>query len=469
MARGDSAGTRQIFFSMPPAAQEEVATQYLMFKLALLEQNHENALHSLTAVSRHVERDPTYLFACVLEAQQLNLRPVAVSALKTLAEVQPLGVHLPSLLRCTARLLISELDVDGTEKPAGEVIEEIVKLFERAAKNTSIFRNGTDEQWRSEIQWWSKNSYNLALRLCGSADAKHLVRLLDSCTRFLDCYPHDHGPMHQDDVRDRRLLCHFLSASAMVVIARSANAGSDECSQAYWQARKYIASFLQLLEERQISQGQRSHSNSALTDLQARKFELLKFDLESVLRLGQWDELEEAVQTLMNLQGVDRWDSLADLIVIVHDHARAAAAASSATAKIPHLLQKCINETWKHNRDLPKMARWFRLTFGMYLQEGDADWARKIVTQAAGVAQKAGGKDIQGVYPFDELCWLASSAFNQAVECVSSGACESAPPWMEAALELARYADDNGSLHAHLTSKSEVLNARINRPHEDGI
>lgn len=46
---------------------------------------------------------------------------------------------------------------------------------------------------------------------------------------------------------------------------------------------------------------------------------MLKFDLEGVLRLQSWEDLDGALQTCLDLGDVDRWDTLADLVIVIHD------------------------------------------------------------------------------------------------------------------------------------------------------
>lgn len=457
LTRNDIDAARESFFGMPQAMRDEAISRYLAFKVALRSSDHQLATESLHVLTKQADRDPTFLYACVLEAQQSDHRYLAVAAMQGLLDKQPPGVHLPALLRCTARLLIGELD--AKERSIDDMVEELVLLFERAGANIKVIRQGTDDQWRAEIQWWSKNAYNLALRLCADIHPEHLVRLLTVCVHFLECYPKDGGLMHNDVLVRRMSLCHFLSTSALIVLARSSEEGSEYALQCYLQGRREIASFktqAKRLEDSQAGAGPSNESN----DTAQRIFELLKFDMECVLRLQQWDQLDSAVKAFLDFKAADRWDSLADLALVVHQQASAYGADRAASLRIPELLQKCINETWKKDKDLIKMSRWLRLTFTIHLQDDDGGLALKIVQQAAGIAQK-GSEGTADPYPSDEVQWLATMAFNKAVDALSYGDAEGSRTWMTAAMELARYADDNGALHANLTSKRQLAEARM--------
>lgn len=206
LAREDVNAAREAYYSMPPSCRNEAMSRYLAFKIALKSGDNELADESLHALSKHAEKDPSCLYACILEAEQVRSRHLAVLGLQRLLDKQLHGTHLPSLLRCTARLMMNELESE--ESRSNGAVEKIVSLFERARDNIKVLRQGTEDQWRVEIQWWSKNAYNLALKLCETIHPELLVRLLTVCIRFLDCYPNDSGAMHAEDVLRRKSSCH---------------------------------------------------------------------------------------------------------------------------------------------------------------------------------------------------------------------------------------------------------------------
>jgi hypothetical protein len=181
-----------------------------------------------------------------------------------------------------------------------------------------------------------------------------------------------------------------------------------------------------------------------------------------VFKLEQWKKLSEALGACLEFQGTDRWDTLADLVLIIYDHTSKLAIDSLATAKIPELLQKIINETWSKDKDILKLARWLRFTFSVGLNDSNGSVSIKLVEQAASMA-KRGTEMRNQPYPEDELQWLATTAFNKAVDLLAVEDCATAEQWMEAALELARYAADNGSLHAQLTKTREEAKRRMTK------
>ena len=448
MERGDLDAAREAFYSLPHAVQNEPLTQYLNFKLALLSNDCNAACASLDAIAKHTRDDGRYLYACVLEAQQCNVRHVAVAAFEALLDKQPPGIHLPTLLRCTARMLVAEFEETRPEYP-GAMAEEVVQVFERAKGNIKALKQASGDRWRAEIQWWSKNAYNLALRMCSTVHPELLFRLLVTCTTFIDHYPNDSGIMHEDDLRRRKMLCHFLAASTMIVLARAGDQGEQHQLQSYINCRMQVESFKALYDARQTDK-----------DLAHRMFEVLKYDVECVLKLKQWDEMNAALQACLDFNSSARWDTLADLVLIIHRQS-GTVGMDGDNSQLIALIQRIINETWKKDKDLVKVSRWLRLSFSIDLSDADGAFALQLLQQAADMAKKGHSSSDAECYPETELQWLATTAFNHAIDLLSGGAFEDAKIWIDAALEVARYAADEGALHANLTHKKGVAMARM--------
>jgi hypothetical protein len=452
LGREDLDTARAAFYELPASSQNEGMTRYLAYKLALKSNDMQLAGECLGSLVKHVDKEPRYLYACVMEAQQSGNRAMAVAAFQALVDQPSNGIQLPALLRCTVKLLVEELET--LNRSLAEVTSELVRLFEIAASKTKLFRQGTGEQWRAEIQWWSKNAFNIALRYCTEMPPDHLVRLVRACNQFLDCYPDDSGLMHHDDLIQRKQICHFICASAFTALGRTSTDRSEQL-QNYLEVQREAKAFL--------ASWQQPHHQTPDAELRrARALELLRFNVESVFKLEQWDRLDEALAACLEFQGTARWDTLADLVMIIYDQTSSLAIDSSATAKIPELLQKIIHETWTNDKDILKLARWLRFTFSVGLGDANGGVSIKLVEQAASLARR-GTEMRNDPYPEDELQWLATTAFNKAVDLLAAEDRVAAEQWMEAALELARYAADNGSLHAQLTKTREEAEMRMRR------
>ena len=127
--------------SMSDTAKNERMTRFLMYKIAMRHEHLEFAAECLEVVSRSNScgdvPDPTLLYACVLDAQQVGNKQQALKALqivvKKFGNTTASTVHLPSLLRLTIKLSCSLLDATNGEQSSDiqeANIERICKLFE---------------------------------------------------------------------------------------------------------------------------------------------------------------------------------------------------------------------------------------------------------------------------------------------------------------------------------------------------
>ncbi|KAK5174968.1 sporulation-specific protein 22 [Saxophila tyrrhenica] len=447
IAKSDFEGARSAYYEMPPGSQNESVTRYLAFKLAIRTDDYNFATESLQVILRGADRDATFLYACALEAQQSQMRHIAIAALQAILDKQPPGVHLPSLLRCIARLLLGELDAPSRNQE--DVAQEIVRVFETAAQNLAALKQGSGEQWRTELQWWSKNAYNISLKLCGQIHPELLVRLLQACCRFVEVLPQDGGRMHNDDLSRRELICHFLAAAALIALGRSNEEGSEYGLQSFLQARQEISAF------KATHNKLANHSDA---DNASRSFQLQKFDLECILNLQQWDDVAAAFQSCLDFERVDDWDALADIVLIIHQ--KSANLSEEANSRMMELLDRIINETWQKGKEIVKAARWLRLSFSLDLNDGDGSLALKLLAQAARMAKRQ--RDRRGhAFPETELQWLATTSFNRAIDLLSAGANEACMEWIEGALGLARWAGDTGALHKNLSDRKELVARRM--------
>jgi hypothetical protein len=126
---------------MSEASQNEPLTRFLMYKVALRSEDADLAADCLQIISSS-SKDPTLLYACVLDAQQVGNRPFALAALQLVLERQgtfeshgtgSCAVHMPSLLRSTISLTSAVLDGSKNAEGSPEAtanVEKLCKFFE---------------------------------------------------------------------------------------------------------------------------------------------------------------------------------------------------------------------------------------------------------------------------------------------------------------------------------------------------
>ncbi len=232
LGTSDPAKALEVYSQMSATNRKDPSTQYLLYKVALRSQDVDLATECLDTVFNASANDATLLYACVLEAQQMGDQVQSIASIQRLLEKYnynaPREVHLPALLRCTARLLIREIDNPDTLVKNG--IDGICKLFEGAAVRAKASKRdpANDLFSLAELDWFSRNSYNLALKFCTSWAPGQTLRLSQACLKFLDLYPTAIDPSVAADLSLRRLFCQFLSGSLLIVLARAVDNIQDQ-------------------------------------------------------------------------------------------------------------------------------------------------------------------------------------------------------------------------------------------------
>ncbi|KAH9898758.1 meiosis protein SPO22/ZIP4 like-domain-containing protein [Xylariomycetidae sp. FL2044] len=125
----------EVLQSMSEATKQEPMTAYLAYKLALRSGNREMANECLQTVSDGPSQDLKFLFACCLEAQQMEDKMCALQALQQLAKKKELetsnGIHFPALLRVLVRLHLSMMNDKSDQDINHEMlIDDLIAVLE---------------------------------------------------------------------------------------------------------------------------------------------------------------------------------------------------------------------------------------------------------------------------------------------------------------------------------------------------
>ncbi|KAG9562955.1 SPO22-domain-containing protein, partial [Aureobasidium melanogenum] len=411
LSKGDVTAARAAYHQMSDQGKSAAMTQYLMYKLALHENDTELATESLEGILKSSSKDTEkYLYACALEAQQMGDRKQFIATLNKILKLHEKNslndVRLAVLLRCIVGSIETELKNNDTRLDAG--LTELCKVFE-----ADLLRNEGEKD---------------------------------------------------DGLLPRLLLCRFLATSALIVLARSED-NIERALQLYTDARRQIGAFHQKYHEA-IRQG--TLQPDAISDIGIKEFEMIQFDLEAVMRLEQWDDLDKVLSMCLETRHSNRLESAADLIIHIQTHITSNPSrfvTPMLLAGITAVLEKIINTCWRNNKDITRLARWIRCLFQMTLTS-DPIIALRCLDQASAIAFKAATRQIPEVYPPEELEWLASTAFNHAVDLwfagIEAGEVQGednaqARVWAEKALMLAGSVDGIGvgvqGLHKVLQDK----------------
>lgn len=83
--------------------------------------------------------------------------------------------------------------------------------------------------------------------------------------------------------------------------------------QYYLEVRIHCQSF-----RRVAAEGIDKLGGSAQADIISKHFQIVKLELEAVLKLGGWDEMDELFDQCWKYKSPDRYETLADLVLVIH-------------------------------------------------------------------------------------------------------------------------------------------------------
>jgi hypothetical protein len=141
----------------------------------------------------------------------------------------------------------------------------------------------------TELDWFSKNAYNLALKHAADWEARKVLRMLQSCIKFIGLYPKDIDQQVSDDLSLRLIFCHFLATVLLISLARAED-NIEVQLQDYLVIRKHVNSFGTGLQEKL-----ENLEKGPAEDLVKKLSILLAYDFEAAVRLKRWEDLPEII------------------------------------------------------------------------------------------------------------------------------------------------------------------------------
>ncbi|KAK1761225.1 meiosis protein SPO22/ZIP4 like-domain-containing protein [Echria macrotheca] len=437
LSRNALAEAATIIQGFSPQTWKEPITAYLGFKVAIRLDDQELANQCISTVATAPEY-VNYLGACISESQQVGDIRSAIAALKKLQERYDYGtpnnIHLPALFRCAIRLLNLMVDKPGDE--GSQVVNELCGEFEAVVVALERQKQGpaTPRLFDSdEIEWFGRNSYNLALKNIASWDLRDAVRMLTSCVGILGHFPSDAAS--QLDLGLKCLFCRFILSSILVSLARTED-NVDQQRNHYAAMREHINAFdVEFVEHM-------SHLNEDIkADLAKKQAVLLAFDFEGAMALEQWDDLGGIVQRAAPLRNITAYQAMADNLL----------RGKPPGQVLYSTMRKLVNEIWVLEAfDAAKLAKYTRCLFQATLPLDDG-LAIRLLDEACSKARELREGDAS--WPEDELEWMATTAFNHAIDCYGVHEVERAKEWAARAINLAHYCGDEGGLERTLQER----------------
>ncbi|KFY45185.1 hypothetical protein V494_01110 [Pseudogymnoascus sp. VKM F-4513 (FW-928)] len=449
LSRGDISDARGLLGQIPESSKDDPMTRFLMFKIAIRTNEPALASSCLAKICETAADDYTMLYACVLDAQQVSDKTLTVAALQLVLQKYeynaPTSVNFPALLRSMIRLILSQLESAEPEKdidvPAA--VDQLCKLFDggsthaqRSSKEESKDK-GTKMWTVQELDWFSKNAYNLALKYSTKWHSEQVLRLIQSCIKFAGTYPKDVDNTTSNDVTHRHIFCDFLAVILLVSLARAQD-NIETQLQDYLEMRKHVDSFDTRLQS--IIDGLEEGPQQ---DLLKKLATLLVFDFEAAIRLKAWNDLTEIILKADCCKSMNIYEKMSDMLL---------SDPSIPVVVLIPTLKRIVNEAWSlESFDISKLSRYMRCLFRLGLLSGDGPLAESLLDQVSELASSAENSEMP--YPSEELEYVATTAFNRAVDYYCTGDDDACRRWAGKAVEVARFCADGGGLRGLLQEK----------------
>lgn len=161
----------------------------------------------------------------------------------------------------------------------------------------------------AELDWFSKNAYNLALKHAADWEARKVLRMLQSCIIFIGLYPKDIGQEASDDLSLRLIFCHFLATVLLISLARAED-NIEVQLQDYLIIRKHVDSF-----DAGVQEKLEKLEGGPAEDLVKKLSILLAYDFEAAVRLKKWEDLPGIILRANICKCVKVFELMADCIL----------------------------------------------------------------------------------------------------------------------------------------------------------
>ncbi|EGX47870.1 hypothetical protein AOL_s00081g197 [Orbilia oligospora ATCC 24927] len=401
----DYGAARDAYESMPSSCQETGSTQFLLFKIALRSLDLDTAKRCLDNICNGPSKDIAILYACALEAQSMGNKDIILKVLSQLLEqadttTPPEGANLPAIYRTMIRLILS--DIQENKAVESGILDTLYSIFRKALNNAikskttcEAAADGTSKSmWSTdEYDWFSRNSYNLALRALQHWPPQYALHFSQLCVQLRD----------------------------------------------YGDARKSIISFREIREKLHPRLTEQSQK-----DFGERYLGLLSHEFEACVHLEVWDDLPGIVEEVAEFGQLQPLRRIGDMILC----------ADAPTATFLLVLENLINHCLRiEKHKIDKIARWVRVLLQKSLQ-GDLDRAERLVYQILDICQR---RAVGNEYPQDELEWIAASLWNLGIDKNCAGDYPGSKKWAEFALSIAGFVKDGGQLESLLQGKFASL------------
>ncbi|KAL4910103.1 hypothetical protein BDW74DRAFT_144441 [Aspergillus multicolor] len=428
---------RQVFDEIPEDCKSCPLTLYLMFRLALLANDASLAITYIQLLCRQ-GAEAKYIWSCVADALQLGKTGIALQSLEgvmsTLDDSSFGRLQIPQMLLdfiCAVR--------ENTANHE-DSLGLITSLLQSALATVDT---GRREPFSSdEARWLACKSYGIALELYKSSPLQNIVKLLNISIKFMELDRNNTKKKPNTDLLEHYLKCTFLQSMIIVTEARNEKKSTRK-ERHYREAREAIKQFRIYIQSLGVDSIIKSHEHTWLNRYRI----ILSFDFEAAVHLHQWADLTTLIEASKPVVGAKLSSVFLDCLL------RSGAPSSYLSKAVKQLIQTFHSSPIPfYKTDSPNFAeylpRHLRCLFSLSLQAEEYVLAESVLDQALVLTRRKPEPNSganSSIYPKDEVQWLATTAFNRAVEFFLVAADADCKRWAGKAIALADLiGDDRG-------------------------
>ncbi|KNG84376.1 hypothetical protein ANOM_006848 [Aspergillus nomiae NRRL 13137] len=335
------------------------------------------------------------------------------------------GKYIASLFIAAGCLVSAQLGKTGKVKEDDGLLAQVIRVLEAAHKSgqNTVFS-------AIELEWLSQRSYSIAVqaRLC---DSRLVVQLLDLSIQFTDLQRKATTCEKQSNLWQHYLHCDIIKAFRAIAEARKETEPSLKACLALFPLYQHYRTYIQ---NRPQPENTADQNNEWLQKYRR----ILSIDLECALFFNQWDYVSSIIEESKSI--ID-----GELGSIFLDYVLRCGASVTYIVKVVEKIVLVLRTTTSPYLEAATarafLPRYIHTFFQLSLDASEYCLAESALDLALASACDLCGTTLR--YPSDEIQWMATVAFNRAVDLYllsESGECQR---WAEKATKLADLGEED--------------------------
>ncbi|KAL4937088.1 hypothetical protein BDV06DRAFT_227288 [Aspergillus oleicola] len=429
---------RQIFDEVPEDCKTCPLTLYLLCRLALLAEDISLTTAYIQSLCKQ-GTDPAFIWSCIADALQLEKMNIAMQSLESVMAVSDSNLfetlQIPQLLQyviCAVR--------EGSSASHEELLGQITSLLESALLMAAA---GSGKSFNSfDLRWFACKSYSIALELYKTSPSEQTIKLLRISIKFMELTQQQVETEPHTNLLEHYLKCTFLQSMILITEARRQKKSLKK-EQYYKQARDPISRFRSHIQALGLDSILNTHSHTWLDKYRI----ILSFDFEIAVFLRQWDDLAGIIEASKSIVGPKLSSVFLDCLLKSGAPSVCLARSIKQIIRTFHSSSSFLHTNADAKELTEYLPRHLRCLFTLSIQAQEYILAESVLDHALHLARDKPNpncpseKETQAsnsyAYPKDELHWLATNAFNRAVEFFLLSKDEECSRWATKAIALA--------------------------------